>query len=172
MICVVGMPGSGKGVFTEMGRKAGYSVIVLGDIVREETQKRGHSLEKAGEIAKILRKERGKAALAKLAVSRIVRPEKTVIDGIRAYKEVEEFSKYYDCYLVAIHASPQERFARLVQRGREDDPKTYEKFHERDLRELDFGLGNAIALADRMIINDRDIKTFRNICRKFFEERN
>ena len=41
IICVVGMPASGKGVVVEEARKMGFPVIVMGDVVREETVKRG-----------------------------------------------------------------------------------------------------------------------------------
>jgi dephospho-CoA kinase len=94
MLCVVGMPGSGKSVFIHTARKYGYEIVVLGDIVREETLKRGYTLKECGNVAEKLREEGGKAAVAKLAVNRIVHAEKTVIDGIRSYDEVKEFSRY------------------------------------------------------------------------------
>jgi len=56
--------------------------------------------------------------------------------------------------LVAVHASPRERFRRLKSRGRPDDPTTWEEFVERDMRELELGIGNVIALADVMIVNE------------------
>ena len=170
MICVVGMPGSGKGIFTDVAREFGYDILSLGDVVREETLRRGYSKKDCGYIAEILRKEYGKAALAKITVDKIKNPEKIVIDGIRSYEEVREFSKYYRCYLIAIHSSPEDRFKRLIKRGREDDPRKYRDFLERDLRELSFGLGDAIALADKVIVNDSDIESFKNKCRKFFQE--
>jgi len=170
MICVVGMPGSGKNIFINTARDFGYDIIVLGDIVREETLKRRYSLKDSGKVAEMLRKELGKAAIARLAVDKLKNTPKIVIDGIRSYEEVKEFSRYYDCYLVAIHSSPDERFKRLLKRGREDDPELYDEFLERDIRELSFGLGDAIALADKIIINDSDIKDFQEKSRKFFRE--
>ncbi|MEA1993694.1 MAG: AAA family ATPase [Euryarchaeota archaeon] len=171
MICVVGMPGSGKNVFVRTAKKFGYKIVVLGDIVRKETLKRGYKLKDSGKIAKKLREEEGKAVIAKLAVEKIGNSQNIVIDGIRSYEEVKEFSRYYDCYLVAIHTSPRERFKRLMKRGREDDPEEYETFLKRDLRELNFGLGNAIALADRVIVNNSAIGVFREKCRVFFQEK-
>ncbi|MCK4247983.1 MAG: AAA family ATPase [Methanomicrobia archaeon] len=171
MICIVGMPGSGKNIFINTAREFGYNVIVLGDIVREETLKRGYSLKDSGKVAEILRKEHGKAAVAKLAVDKLKNFQKIVIDGIRSYEEVKEFSRYYDCYLIAIHSSPDARFKRLLKRGREDDSKFYDEFVERDLRELRFGLGDAIALADKVIINDSEIAVFQEKCRRFFQGR-
>jgi dephospho-CoA kinase len=43
---------------------------------------------------------------------------------------------------------------RLFQRKRSDDPKSWEAFAERDLRELSVGLGDVMATADYMIINE------------------
>jgi dephospho-CoA kinase len=78
-----------------------------------------------------------------------------VVDGIRSYVEVEAFQKSLRNFvLVTVHASPQVRFQRLSTRGRSDDPKTWEVFHERDMRELGVGMGYAISLAEYIIIND------------------
>jgi hypothetical protein len=41
----------------------------------------------------------------------------------------------------------------LSARGRSDDPKTREKFEERDNREIGIGLGESIAIADETIVN-------------------
>jgi dephospho-CoA kinase len=55
---------------------------------------------------------------------------------------------------VAVHASPETRFNRLYRRRRSDDPDGWELFRERDMRELSVGLGNAIAMAEYLIINE------------------
>ena len=44
VIGVVGMPGAGKSLVVEVARKKGYAIVVMGDIVREETQKEGLAL--------------------------------------------------------------------------------------------------------------------------------
>jgi hypothetical protein len=41
----------------------------------------------------------------------------------------------------------------LSARGRSDDPKTKEKFEERDNRELGVGIGESISIADETISN-------------------
>jgi dephospho-CoA kinase len=63
----------------------------------------------------------------------------------------------YEVITVAIHASPKTRFQRLLSRKRSDDPNTWEVFFERDSRELDVGLGDVIALADLVLINEGTI---------------
>jgi len=60
-----------------------------------------------------------------------------------------------------VHAPPKVRFSRLVRRARSDDPSTWEVFHERDMRELGVGLGNVIALAEKILVNDGTIEEFK-----------
>jgi dephospho-CoA kinase len=55
---------------------------------------------------------------------------------------------------IAVHASPETRFQRLFRRKRSDDPQGWESFLQRDMRELSLGLGNVIATADYMTINE------------------
>jgi dephospho-CoA kinase len=42
----------------------------------------------------------------------------------------------------------------VISRHRSDDPDGWELFHERDMRELSVGLGNAIAMAEHLIVNE------------------
>jgi len=48
--------------------------------------------------------------------------------------------------LVAIHASPETRYKRLMDRKREDDNLTIDRIKNRDERELRWGIGVLIAL--------------------------
>ena len=57
--------------------------------------------------------------------------------------------------LVAVHASRERRYALLKERGRTDDPLSRDVFLRRDERELEIGIGNAIALADEVVSNQR-----------------
>ena len=45
-----------------------------------------------------------------------------------------------------------------------------EEFHERDNRELGWGLGETMALADVMIINESSLDEFKDNVRKLMEE--
>ena len=42
----------------------------------------------------------------------------------------------------------------MAARGRSDDPKSWEEFADRDARELGVGIGDVIALAQEMLINE------------------
>ena len=161
VVGLVGMPGSGKSVVVETAQKVGYEVIVMGDVIREETRKRGLALnpKNIGAVMLDLRKKSGKGVIAEKCVPRIERTEscKVIVDGLRSLHEADVFKQRFPSFtLIAVHASPETRFSRLNRRGRSDDPDGWEIFRERDMRELSVGLGNGIAMAEFMIINEDD----------------
>jgi dephospho-CoA kinase len=153
------MPGSGKSLVVEASRELGYDVVTMGDVIREETAKRGlePSPSNVGKIMLELRKESGDGVVAEKCIPKVEKKtsKRIIVDGLRSYLEVDIFKKRLSNFiLVTVHSSPQLRFERLSTRGRSDDPKTRSVFHERDMRELSVGIGNAIALAEHVIIND------------------
>lgn len=161
VVGLVGMPGSGKSVVVETAQKVGYEVVVMGDVIREETRKRGLALnpKNIGAVMLDLRKKSGKGVIAEKCIQRIERAEssKVVIDGLRSLHEADVFKQHFPSFtLIAVHASPETRFSRLNRRGRSDDPDGWEIFRERDMRELSVGLGNGIAMAEFIIINEDD----------------
>ncbi|MCD6372334.1 MAG: flagellar hook-basal body complex protein FliE [Thermococcus sp.] len=163
IVIVTGMPGSGKSKIVREFERKGFPSVSMGDLVREETVKRGLELTKEN-VAKVsirLRQELGQNAVAKLAVERVKELLKSnslvVIDGVRSLDEVGTFRGAFPeekIVIVAVHTSPEERFSRLRARGRHDDPRSWEEFEERDWKELKFGIGNVIAMADYMVVND------------------
>jgi dephospho-CoA kinase len=154
------MPGAGKSTAAQALVKAGWSRVVMGDVIREETKRRGLGLDAkgTGEVMRLLRRERGESAVADLCLEAISKlgAQRVVVDGIRSLAEVEAFRKRAIVLLVAVDASPSRRYGLLRDRGRKDDPMTKEMFQERDLRELGVGIGEAIALADETISNEHD----------------
>jgi dephospho-CoA kinase len=159
VIGVAGMPGAGKSLVTRMAEEMDYSVVIMGDVVREETAKRGLSLtpENVGAVMLKLRDEEGPAVVAKRCIPKIenAKSDIVVIDGLRSLYEVEEYKQHFKNFVtIAVHASPETRFQRLFRRKRSDDPQGWESFRQRDIRELSLGLGNVIATADYMTINE------------------
>jgi len=159
LLLVTGLPGSGKSIFGKTASRRGIPVINMGDIVREHARERGLKVtdQNLGTIATELRQKLGKAAIAIIAFEKACQTGRklAVIEGLRSLEELDYFRGKVPKYvLVAFHASPSTRFKRLLSRGREDDPKTWEEFELRDRRELDFGIGSVIALADIMVVNE------------------
>jgi len=152
------MPGAGKSTAAKALVVKGWKMVVMGDVIREETKRRGlePTAENTGEVMRRLRKERGESAVADLCMEAIEKTgsDRVVVDGIRSVSEVEAFRRKAAVMLVAVHASPHRRFAFLRERGRSDDPLSKEMFLKRDERELEVGIGNAIALADEVVSNE------------------
>ncbi|MEM1720985.1 MAG: AAA family ATPase [Ignisphaera sp.] len=178
VVFVTGLPGSGKSVFTDVAISRGIPVVVLGDIVREEVSRRGlePSLENLIKIAQELRERLGPEAIAMLSVEKLLKILDmsclVVIDGVRSLKEVEYIKMKTDAeaIIVAIHASPKTRFNRLKMRSRSDDPREWSEFIERDMRELSWGLGNVIALADVVIVNEGSLDEFKAMVKEFLDK--
>jgi dephospho-CoA kinase len=159
VVGLAGMPGSGKSLVVAAARLEGYGVVVMGDVVREETEKRGLELnpKNIGAVMLELRKNGGASVVADKCIPKIERKrsQKVIVDGIRSLSEVDAFRRRFANFsLIAVHASAEARFNRLYRRRRSDDPDGWELFHERDMRELGVGLGNAIAMAEYLIVNE------------------
>ncbi len=163
IICVTGMPGSGKSVVSEQAAKIGYRIVGMGDVIREEAKVRGISEtpKSMGALMLSLRREEGKDVVAKRCLSKAQSGGPSLIEGVRSLEELYYFRKNAPIFLVAVHASPTSRFKRLLKRGRADDPKDYEAFRKRDGRELRVGIGSVIALADSMLINEGSMGDLR-----------
>ncbi len=174
-VVVVGMPGSGKSVFSEIARELCFEVYVMGDVIRRELVRRGLQVtrDNMAMMALELRKRYGEDIVARMIVEEALSRDRggrdpgecryIVIDGSRSLKELEIFRRSFsEAIVVGIHASPKTRFSRLSRRAREGDPKSWEEFSSRDSLELSLGLGNIIATADVMIVNDGiDAQEFR-----------
>jgi len=159
LVGTAGMPGAGKDTVKMVVQKLGLPVIVMGDEVRAEAKRKGLDItpENLGRLMLQMRRENGPAAVAKRCIPKIkaIKGPIVFIDGIRSLHEVEEFKREFsDFRVLAVHASPKTRFKRLLKRGRSDDPQSWEGFVERDRRELKVGLGDVIATADYMLINE------------------
>jgi len=160
VVGLAGMPGSGKSLVVDIARELGYGIVVMGNVIREETKKRDLELtpENVGKVMLELRQESGNYVIAHRCVPKIQERTnpKVLVDGLRSLNEADIFKENFQKFsLIAIHSSPDTRFQRLARRGRSDDTSNWQIFNDRDMRELGVGLGNVIAMAEQMVINDR-----------------
>ncbi|MDD1771633.1 MAG: flagellar hook-basal body complex protein FliE [Methanomassiliicoccales archaeon] len=160
---LTGMPGAGKEVFVNVAKGLGFEVRRMGDVVRAEAAKQGitSSDQGVGGFAHNERELYGYDIWAKRIVP-LVGDGDTIIDGCRGLSEVKVFKNAFgtEAKVIAIHSAPSTRYPRLVSRGRYDAPKNMEEFEERDRRELGWGLGDTIALADVVMVNEGDKEAF------------
>lgn len=171
VVATTGMPGSGKGLAEEVARELDIEVVSMGDLVRAETERQGlpDAPESYGKVAGEIREAEGDDAWAHRTVEHIREAEATqlLIDGIRNLEEVEVFREAFgDAFiLVAILAAPDTRYERMQARGRGEDSADVDVLRQRDLRELGYGLGEAIAMADIYVTNEGDPADTRSLLR-------
>ena len=163
------MPGAGKSTVANLLREKNFHVIIMGDVIREKALEKKLELndKNLGELMKDLRREHGNEIIAKLTSQKIKKLKDdenfVVVDGIRSYGEFKVLKDSDFVRLLAIHASSYTRFDHIKLRDRFDSPSNYEKFLQRDKREIDVGISEAIALADEIISNnDLTIEELRN----------
>ena len=151
------MPGSGKSTIVAALKARDIEALNLGDGVRAEAKRRNlePSGDNLGKLMLELREKNGPGAIAELLTEPIKNSQSKVIiiDGVRSTAEIEVLKNVGSVKLLSIEASADTRYKFLSARGRSDDPKTREKFEERDNREIGVGLSESIAIADETIVN-------------------
>ncbi|WP_340098000.1 AAA family ATPase [Salinibaculum salinum] len=170
VIGIVGLPGSGKSEAATVAADLDIPVVTMGDVIRAECRDRG--LDPAthhGGVAKALREENGPAAIAERSLpvieSELDAADTVLVDGIRSDTEVDRFEDAFgeDFLLVSIEAPFEERAERLDLRGRDASAEDGgESLDERDERELGFGMGNAMKMADLAIENTESLDAFHD----------
>jgi dephospho-CoA kinase len=174
VIGTVGLPGSGKSEAAAVARELGVPVVTMGDVIRQACRDRG--LDPAthhGEMARTLREENGPDAVAQESLPLVEQHRETseyvVVDGIRSDVEVERFVEALgeEFVLVEVVAPDEARARRLDLRGRDASAEAGgESLEERDERELGFGMGEAMEMADITVRNDDTLATFHERVRE------
>ena len=160
IIAFVGMPGSGKSLALETVMKEDIPVIHLRPVIEDECSKRGLPVNNRTlrEVATELRNSYGRDIVVRRAISKIDEAYKkghVAVDSLKSPEEVNYLRKRgYEVALIAVHASPTTRFERIKERGLKWDPNELDGFNWRDQMELKWGLGNLIAQADTMLVNE------------------
>ena len=176
IIAFTGMPFSGKSEAVKIAKEQGITVVRMGDMIWEETKKQGLELndQNVGMIANNMRKTHGKDIWAKKTIKKINSMKETellVIDGIRNIEEIETFEKELgkDFVLIAIEVCDKTRHKRALMRGRNDDSMDPDLIKQRDRRELSWGLGNVIAIADSVVTNEGKLEDFKTKIKKLLK---
>jgi dephospho-CoA kinase len=177
VIGTVGLPGSGKGEAAAVAEEAGVPVVVMGDVIRQACRDRGLDPEEHhGAVAKALREEDGPAAIAERSLPLLrehLRESDTVlVDGLRSDVEVERFREAFgdDFVLVSIEAPFEARAERLGARGRDESDLDREALKAREERELSFGMGEAMEMADVVVENTASLEAFRSKVRRLLSQ--
>ena len=173
-VVLTGMPGSGKSEAVKVAEEMGIPVHHMGSLVREMVKAKGFEVNRANmqAVADGERRKLGADIWAKRTVRLLAAAPMVVIDGTRSLQEVAFFRRELgpNLTVVCVHASPRTRWERISRRAREDDPETFEDLRERDQNELRWGLGEVIATADVMLVNEEGKGTLRAHMRRLLLE--
>ena len=182
LICTVGFPGAGKGVFVRAAKGLGIPTYIMGDIIRERT-KEEYGCDDAyytGLFMKKIREEYGRDVVAILTLDKIERENMEspyiLIDGVRNIEELNYFiQRGYRVILIGVLASLNIRYRRIVNRGRADDVQDISEFLSRENRERKIGLLEVIRHADYYFINEyisemESVKKARNLLKIVLSE--
>ncbi|MCE4603835.1 MAG: AAA family ATPase [Aeropyrum sp.] len=156
IVAVTGLPGSGKSIVARaIAEELGVERVVMGDVVRREVERRGldPTPENVERVAGELRSRLGRGAVA-IILSRELDKEKSyVLDGLRSVEEAEVFRREgWRVVVVGVFAPRRARLERILSRGRLGE-HAEEALKVRDESNLRLGVGEALALADYMIVN-------------------
>ncbi len=178
LLVLCGMPGAGKGVFSEVAEARGVPVLALGDMVREEVVARGlaGTPENIAAAAIDMRRDEGEGAVVDRLWPRIEAALESnlivVIDGMRTAAELVRLTQLSEAppTTLGIDAPAARRDARQADRQRGEDASVSGRA-AREARERAWGLQELIAEADLNMVNDSDIDAFRASCEVLLEQR-
>ena len=176
VIVIVGMPGSGKTEALNVIAENGIPVFNMGDVITKiEPKKR--SIEKIdeyieNEIRRNIRKKFGPAAVAVVIAEEIGKSdaETIAISGLHSFAELEYFrQKFNDLHLIAIEASREIRFKRLLKRDYRSLDK--EAFEHREKRySEDFDIHEIMEQAEYKIKNEKSLEDLKKDVERLLDE--
>ena len=182
IIGVVGQIAAGKGILVNyLTEKLDFSSYSLSSIVHAELNKKGikkYTRKMLQEVGNDLRREYGDEVLAR-RILEVIKGQKVdkkiVVEGIRNPAEIKFLKKNPNFILIGVKANRELRFKRLLLRGKEWDPKTYEDFLKIDRRDIGVGqnksgqqVGKCLAYSDYVLTNNKDVKDFEKKLEKLF----
>jgi cytochrome c-type biogenesis protein CcmH len=165
VIGLVGRNCAGKGAVAEFLQNHGFKTVSLSDALRSELKDQKLEITRDNLIAggRKLRRQFGDGVLADRVLEGIDANTRTLVDSIRNPGEVKSLQKLANFKLLAVVADDPLRFERMVKRGRESDPDTYEAFLTLESRESDGSDSSAQQvlqtekMADATVENNGDV---------------
>jgi len=165
IVALVGMPASGKGEASKIFQEYGFKLAHMRSVVEAAVKEKGlkpTAKNMVGTGAELRRKE-GQGAVARRLLPRIAGMNGNIcIEGVRDAGELKVFrERLRDFVAVAFVAPPGKRYERSLARGRSDDIRSYQEFLKKDRKEREWGIDEAVEMADYRIVNDSDLEAFR-----------
>jgi len=184
IICVVGMPGSGKSVVADELIKKGFAFLRFGQITLDIVKERGlEPIEKNERaIREDLRKKHGMGAFALLNIPKIdglFKGSNVVVDGLYSWSEYKILKEKYgkEMYVLAVYVPPDLRYSRLTDRSVEgDEAQRFRNFTKEEAKSRDYAeienleKGGPIAMADFTIVNTGTVAQLKENVNKILSQ--
>ncbi len=134
---ITGNYGAGKRIVAEILQKMNFYHVSFSDLLREELKKRKKVVSRDNliQIGNELREKYGADVLARKAVEKLQDGENFVFTSLRNPAEVRLLQQRPDFLLVNVTAPAKLRLERIVQRNRENDPKTITELEDKEAQE-------------------------------------
>lgn len=180
---IIGLTGpicAGKDEVAKLLAELGFERLSLVETLRDEARARGIELTRKNlqDLGDELRKQEGVDVLARRVMRRVVPERHYTIESIRNPGEVAALRELADFVLVCVTASDSVRFERMISRGREKDPKTFEDFlhveaRDRGIGQVSYGQQNEACwtLADATLENNTTLYDLKNAVKNIFSQR-
>ncbi|KKU04031.1 MAG: Dephospho-CoA kinase-like protein [Candidatus Woesebacteria bacterium GW2011_GWC2_47_16] len=185
LVCITGLPGSGKSIASDFFVKKGFQFLRFGQITLEELKRKKLPLNEKNErtIREGFRKKYGMAAYAILNLpkfKKLLKKGDTVGDGLYSFEEYKVLkNKFGKRFLtIAVYSPPEIRYKRLASRKLQKNdreirfrPLTGKEAAQRDLSEIEnLNKGGTIAMADYTIVNTRTLRYFKKQLNEIYKE--
>jgi dephospho-CoA kinase len=157
IVCITGMPGSGKSVVADMFKGKGYAVYEIGDVVRKEMKKKG--IRTTPEEMKkfsvyFMKKHRNNLVKFLLRDPAVMKNRRIAIVGFRSMEALNYVKKRSDTVTIAVVAPTTTRVSRAKVRHSQNPGKVWDDVRkDRDDKEIKFGILRVIESADYVISN-------------------
>ena len=177
VVCIIGLPGSGKSEALRVPEEMGIPTFNMGDVITKIEPKR-LGIKKVTEdieykIRTDIRKEHGPAAVAVITARELEKSgaDFIVIGGLHSFAELEYLKERFkgDFYLVTIEASYETRARRIGTR--QERPESRPEFERREERyRKQFDVHRLVEQADFVIPNEGTREELRSAVRELLEK--
>lgn len=184
IICVVGMPGSGKSEAADELVKKDFAFLRFGQITLDKVKEKGWKPTEENErkVREEIRRQHGMGAFALLNIAKIdelLRKSNVAVDGLYSWSEYKILKEKYGkkMSVLAVYAPPELRYSRLTDRSiKGDQAQRFRNFTKKEAKARDWAeienieKGGPIAMADFTIVNTGTINELKESVNKILSQ--